>query len=260
MGAVSISQKTATYTSKNAVVISGGSDKILKRWSLQPVFRSKTGKVVTCSASHSVRAHDKDINCVAIAPNDAMVASASQDKSIRLWTSAELSPLASLKGHKRGVWKVCFSNVDKCLASSSSDRTVKLWSVTDFTCLHTFEGHTASVLAVKFINHGQQLLSSSSDGLIRLWTIRTGECNSTFDEHDNRIWALTVQGSRLFTGDSDGKIVLWEDATEEEEQLRLEELEKTLLIEQQLKNDLKNKRYDKVGHHLFWCDMRTTLS
>ena len=167
--------------------------------------------------------------------------------NIRLWSTADLSAIANLKGHKRGVWKICFSNVDKCLASCSSDRTLKLWSVVDFTCLHTFEGHTASVLAVKFINHGQQLMSSSSDGLIRLWTIRSGECVNTFDEHENRIWALAVQGSQLISGDSDGKIVIWQDKTEEEENLRLVELEKSLLMEQQLKNDLKNKRYDKVS-------------
>lgn len=247
VGAVGISRRTSTYDSKAAVVISGGSDKILKRWSLQGLLRSKTNEFLSCSASHSVRAHDKDINCVAIAPNDSIVASASQDKAIRLWSTADLSAIANLKGHKRGVWKICFSNVDKCLASCSSDRTLKLWSVVDFTCLHTFEGHTASVLAVKFINHGQQLMSSSSDGLIRLWTIRSGECVNTFDEHENRIWALAVQGSQLISGDSDGKIVIWQDKTEEEENLRLVELEKSLLMEQQLKNDLKNKRYDKVS-------------
>lgn len=58
------------------------------------------------TARHSVRAHEKDINYVTISPNDAIVASASQDRTIRLWRATNLEPLAVLKGHKRGVWKV----------------------------------------------------------------------------------------------------------------------------------------------------------
>lgn len=59
------------------------------------------------TAKQSVRAHEKDINCIAVSPNDAIVASASQDRTVRLWSSSKLEPLGVLKGHKRGVWKVC---------------------------------------------------------------------------------------------------------------------------------------------------------
>jgi len=51
--------------------------------------------------SHSVRAHDKDINTVAVSPNDALVATGSQDKLIKIWSSTDLSPVATLTGHKR---------------------------------------------------------------------------------------------------------------------------------------------------------------
>ena len=116
----------------------------------------------------------------------------SQDKTIRLWRTSDLAPIASLSGHKRGIWKVAFSPVDRCLASCSGDRTVRLWSVVDYTCLRVFEGHTASVLTVKFANKGMQLLSGAADGLIRLWTIRSGECENTFDLHSDRVWAIAV--------------------------------------------------------------------
>lgn len=58
------------------------------------------------TAIRSVRAHEKDVNCVAISPTDAIVASASQDRTVRLWRAADLEPLGVLTGHKRGVWKV----------------------------------------------------------------------------------------------------------------------------------------------------------
>jgi U3 small nucleolar RNA-associated protein 13 len=56
--------------------------------------------------SHNVRGHDKDINTLAVSPNDSMAASGSQDKTIRLWRTSDLGPIATLSGHKRGVWKV----------------------------------------------------------------------------------------------------------------------------------------------------------
>jgi WD40 repeat protein len=163
VGAVCLSPRPSSYTSRTALAFSGGADKILKRWAVSTLLSSSSGsrmKVMSRhTASHSVRAHDKDINCVSLAPNDQLLATASQDKTVRLWSASDLTPLSTLKGHKRGVWKVCFSPVDRCLASCSSDRTVKLWSMADYSCLHTFEGHTASVLAVRFCNQGQQLLS-----------------------------------------------------------------------------------------------------
>ena len=58
------------------------------------------------TARRSVRGHEKDVNCLAVSPDDAMVASASQDRTVKLWRSADLELLGVLKGHKRGVWKV----------------------------------------------------------------------------------------------------------------------------------------------------------
>ena len=117
---------------------------------------------------------------------------------------------------------------------------------------------------------GMQLISGSSDGLIRLWTIRSGECENTFDSHTDRVWAIATmsitskhqeengesdeRGEQkgqeteeiFFSGGSDSKLIVWGDHTEREEKQRLMEAESTLLLEQQMQNDLRNKRYDKV--------------
>lgn len=118
------------------LINSGAGDKILKRWPL-PIGTVGLTKLVV---SHNVRGHDKDINTLAVSPNDSMAASGSQDKTIRLWRTSDLGPIATLSGHKRGVWKVAFSPVDRCLVSCSGDRTLRLWSVVDYSCLRVFEG------------------------------------------------------------------------------------------------------------------------
>jgi U3 small nucleolar RNA-associated protein 13 len=256
---VALSQRASNYSSNQAFVVSGAGDKILKRWAV-PVrsiaaykdisgskFSGDDDAIITMVASHSVRAHDKDINTVAVSPNDALVASGSQDNTIRIWRSSDLAPLATLSGHKRGVWHIAFSPVDRSLASASGDRTVRLWSLNDNTCLRTFQGHTASVLNVKFVNHGLQLMSSGSDGLLNLWTIGSGELVETFDLHADKVWGLSnVSNNLVLTGGSDARLVLWKDVTEEVENERLLVEEKNLLLEQSLANDIRNKNYSKA--------------
>jgi len=254
VGSIGISQKPSTYLSKKAFIVTGAMDKVLKKWPISLSLNVKSIAPSKLISSDSVRAHDKDINTIAVSPNDSLIATGSQDKLIKLWNSANLSAVATLTGHRRGVWKVVFSPVDKCLVSCSGDRTMKLWSVVDFTCLQTFEGHSASVLSVKFVNKGMQLISGSADGLLRLWTIRTGECENTFDKHSDRVWAIATSNhheSFFISGGSDSQINLWKDTTELEENKRLALIEENVKIEQELHNDIKHKRFGEVRNMIY---------
>ena len=132
VGCVIASSRQRSYDEGRAAAYSASGDKILKRWDLHNLLkesRGSDGRVVrnlnkaegvegvktfveitalghesasSMVCTHSVRAHDKDINCTAIAPNDAIIATGSQDKLLKLWKADNLAPLATLKGHKRG--------------------------------------------------------------------------------------------------------------------------------------------------------------
>eukprot|EP00611_Tribonema_gayanum_P004473 TRINITY_DN1366_c0_g1_i2.p1 TRINITY_DN1366_c0_g1~~TRINITY_DN1366_c0_g1_i2.p1 ORF type:complete len:723 (+),score=200.57 TRINITY_DN1366_c0_g1_i2:1889-4057(+) len=292
VGAVCMSRKVGPYSAKSgAFVITGSSDKTLKRYELDGLELARlsissssdgdggTAELPVKRARHSVVAHDKDINAVAVAPNDAMVATASQDKTAKLWRATDLSLLGTLKGHKRGIWKIEFSPVDKCVATCSGDRTVRLWSVSDFTCLKTFQGHTAGVLNCEFVSGGAQLLSGGADGLVKLWTIRTSECEGTFDRHNDRAWAMalikkthkksdgdtavdnsttsragiggalaTVNGDvELITGGADSFINVWRDVTTEQQQEAIQKAEEDLLKEQSLANSLRERNFKRAA-------------
>src|SRR5262249_3757286 len=58
------------------------------------------------------------------------LASASNDKTVRLWDVTTAKERASLQGHTGLVYAVAFSPDGKTLASASDDKTVKLWDVT----------------------------------------------------------------------------------------------------------------------------------
>ncbi len=264
VGAIALSRRKGPYIGPSgAFLISGSADKLLKKWLIE--YRSEKTEVskalLSSIPSATIKAHEKDINHVCISPNDRLIASASQDRTAKVWNSGDLSLVATLLGHKRGVWRVEFNPVDKCLATASGDRTIRVWSGVDFTCLRTLQGHTASVLNLQFVTVGAQMISSGSDGLLKLWTLRTGVCEGTFDAHDSKVWALALSksedddalgagganaGLRVVSGGVDSVINVWRDTTAEEEEFAAKGREEAILQDQELQNCMRASEYAKA--------------
>ena len=262
IGASALSRKIGRYdvggkSARNgggAFALTASKDRTLKRWALpgsselDACAAAKDGEELSLRSLNSVRAHEKDINIVSVAPNDSLVATGSQDKTVKLWNSSDLSLRGTIRGHKRGVWDCQFSPFDRVLATCSGDRTVKLWSLSDLSCVRTFQGHAASTLRVRFLSGGLQLMSSGADGLVKLWTIRTNECEATMDGHNDKVWALDLHqdGTTFVSGGADSRIIVWNDTTKELEDAKRDEEEKNILMEQRLSNHLRFKEYEKA--------------
>lgn len=241
VGAVTFSKKHRNF------FVSGSSDRTLKVWRWDGLS-DDAEEPITLIAKATVAAHDKDINSLAIAPNDSLVCSGSQDRTACVWRLPDLVSLVVLKGHKKGIWSVEFSPVDQCVLTSSGDKTIKIWAISDGSCLKTFEGHTSSVLRALYLTSGTQFVSCGADGLVKLWTVKTNECIATYDEHEDRIWALAVgkKTEMLATGGGDALINLWHDCTaaDKEEAFRKEEV--GVLKGQELENAVSDANYSKA--------------
>ncbi|CAI5462234.1 unnamed protein product [Closterium sp. Yama58-4] len=226
-------------------LVSGSSDRTLKVWPLALLLASSAaalprgrGGVLRLKSGATVAAHDKDINAVAVAPNDALVCSGSQDRTAKVWKLPDLSLSVTLRGHKRGVWSVAFSPVDRCVLTASGDATCRIWALADGSCLRTLQGHEASVLKAIFVTRGTQVVSTGADGLLKLWSVKGGECVNTFDEHEDKIWALAVSpGSEMLaTGGSDSLVHVWQDCTQQEQEEAALEQVKAVQQEQAMRN------------------------
>lgn len=69
--------------------------------------------------------HQQLINDVKFSPNGSMIASASFDKSIKLWESNTGTYIASLRGHVQAIYSIAWSADSRLLVSGSADSTLK---------------------------------------------------------------------------------------------------------------------------------------
>lgn len=241
VGAVAFSKKWKNF------FVSGSCDRTIKVWTMEGVAEDVDQEIVL-KAKAVVAAHDKDINSLAVSPNDSLVCSGSEDHTACLWRLPDLVSVAVLKGHRRGIWSVEFSPVDQCVMTASGDRSIKIWAVSDGSCLKTFEGHTSSVLRASFLSRGTQLVSCGGDGLVKLWTIKSNECIATYDQHEGKVWALAVgrKAEMLATGGTDAIVNLWQDCTAADKQEAFRKEEEAILRGQELENAVSDADYTRA--------------
>ncbi|KAL8538390.1 hypothetical protein ACS0TY_000402 [Phlomoides rotata] len=246
VGSVAFSQKNRNF------FVSGSSDRTLKVWSLDGIS-DDVEEVSNLKSKAVVAAHDKDINSLAVAPNDSLVCSGSQDRTACIWRLPDLVSMVVLKGHKRGIWSVEFSPVDQCVITASGDKTIKIWAISDGSCLRTFEGHTSSVIRASFITRGTQFVSCGADGLVKLWTVKTNECLATYDQHEDKIWALAIgkKTEMLATGGGDAVVNLWHDCTADDKEEAFRKEEEDVLRGQELENAVLDADYTRATQLAF---------
>lgn len=204
-------------------LFTGSQDRTIKRWDTAKLKPLTDSSPQTPKAIYTRKAHDKDINALDVNHSSALFASASQDRTVKIWSTEDGSVVGILRGHRRGVWSVKFapegtprinsetggSNSRGLVLTGSGDKTLKIWSLSDYSCVLTFEGHTNSVLKVLWLppprisNPDEDaparteptrplVASAGGDGLVKVWSPYTGELETTLDNHTDRVWALVT--------------------------------------------------------------------
>jgi WD40 repeat protein len=76
----------------------------------------------------TLEGHSRSVSAAAFSRDGQLLASASDDGTVRLWNPATGEPVQTLEGHSDWVSAVAFSRDGQLLASASGDVTVRLWN------------------------------------------------------------------------------------------------------------------------------------
>jgi WD domain, G-beta repeat len=153
-----------------------------------------------------------------------LLASGSDDGSVRIWDADTGRYLHAFTGHSNNVGSVawaCTPDGQLLLASGGSDCTARVWDADSGRCLHVLTGHGARVSSVAWGQSpsGNPLIATGSwDSTARIWDPETGRCLCVLGGHSKDVnfvaWAQAAGSqSLLATVSDDGTARVWDSNT-----------------------------------------------
>ncbi|KAJ5979902.1 hypothetical protein N7481_007200 [Penicillium waksmanii] len=175
--------------------LSQGIAAILKLEDLLQTLEGHTGPVLLISWSH----------------DGSRLASASQDKTVKIWDPATGQCTSVFEGHSGSILSISWSHDGSRIASASQDKTVRIWDPATGQCTSVFEGHSGSIPSISWSKDGSRLASASFDQTVRIWDRVTCKCILVLEGHKGGVWSVawSHDGSRLISASQDKTIRIW---------------------------------------------------
>ena len=157
--------------------------------------------------------HQAPVRNAVFSPDGKRVATASEDKTVRIWDSQTGEPLLVIQGHLDKVSGVDFEPTQgQRLVTSSKDRTARIWDSQSGKQLLVLNGHDDEVNFVAFSPDGQRIVTASEDKTARIWDSQTGQPLQVLSGHKDHIYTaiFSPDGRYVLTASGDRTVRIWD--------------------------------------------------
>lgn len=125
------------------------------------VWDLRTGKSILPIVGHK----DGILGCD-FAPNGFMLATSSEDNTVRVWDIRRKSNMVNIPAHTKLITDVRFDSTGSVIASVSHDATMKIWHGHNFNLLKNYRAHESKISSLAISrNH------IATTTLDRKWTL-----------------------------------------------------------------------------------------
>lgn len=145
-------------------MVTGSDDFTLIMW--EDLARNTSTKVAPVTR---MTGHQQLVNDVLYSPDGVYIASASFDKSVRLWEGATGKFLFTFRGHVGAVYRIVWSADARLLLSASRDSTCKVWEMRTRKLKSDLPGHSDEVYTVDWSTDGKRAVSAGKDKIVKIW-------------------------------------------------------------------------------------------
>jgi WD40 repeat protein/tRNA A-37 threonylcarbamoyl transferase component Bud32 len=157
--------------------------------------------------------HRGAVEAVAFSPDGKTALTASDDGTVRLWSTATGEPVGKPLVHQSEVKVVAFSPDGRTLLTGGWEwDTARLWNVASGVPIGKPLTHQGEIVAVAFSPDGKTALTASNDGTVGLWDPSNGRPIGEPLHHPGEVTTavFSPDGNKILTGTMDHTAWLWE--------------------------------------------------